>query len=79
MTFRKFKDQWEKEFLPNKDKELRDGQWLMICLANIWSNEYLRIVQSIGCLQEDLDCFYKDEKMQNTWDHLEKVWHNYPN
>ena len=79
MTFQEFKYQWDKELLPIKDNELREGQWLMICLANVWPKEYHRIIHSIGCLQNEIDCFYIDERMQITWEHLENVWHNYPN
>lgn len=78
MTFQEFKILWEKKLLPSKSKELRDGQWLMICLNEVWANEYSRIVHSIGCIQKNTDCFYNDKIIPQTWHHLEEFWENFP-
>lgn len=78
MTFQEFKTKWEDELLPTKSEELRDGQWLMICLNEVWTNEYSRMVHSIGCVQKQVDCFYNDAIIPKTWGHLEEVWEGFP-
>lgn len=78
MTFQEFKILWEEELLPSKSKELRDGQWLMISLNEVWTNEYSRIIHSIGCIQQETDCFYNDTIIPKTWYHLEQAWEDFP-
>jgi hypothetical protein len=72
MTFKTFKNKWE-ESLKHKSPYIRKGQSLMSFLAEIWLEEYKRITST------DYDCFYSDKLINNTLEHLEKVWVNYRN
>lgn len=56
-----------------KEDYIRDGQALMLYLQKIWPAEYERITAT------EVDCFYNDDIISNTLNHLEKVWENYPN
>ena len=78
MTFNEFKDSWEKEILPEKSTQMREGQALINYLAKIWFNEYKRLVNNYY-KEDDINCFYQDTLINNTLDHLEKVWSKYPN
>ena len=59
------------EKLPTKNEYLRDGQFLMILLAEVWMEEYKAITAT------EFDCFYVDAKIPKTLEHLEKVWLNH--
>lgn len=72
MRYTEFKNKWEK-LLPVKPPYIREGQSLMSFLAEVWLEEYKRITTT------DVDCFYSDKLVNNTLEHLEKVWVNYPN
>ena len=78
MTYEEFKQKFDEEILPKKDSNLRDGQQLMIYLASVWMLEYSRI--SLGEYNKsNIDCFYNDRRMENTFQHLEENWSQYPN
>jgi hypothetical protein len=73
MTYLQFKNKWEVEILPNKEPNIRKGQSLMNFLFNVSAKEYKRMANT------DIHCFYNDDLINNTLEHLEKVWGNYPN
>ena len=70
MTYKEF-EQLYREKLPTKSEYLRDGQFLMILLADVWLEEYKAITAT------EFDCFYVDDKINKTLSHLEKVWLNH--
>jgi len=72
MEYLEFKNKWEESF-KHKPPYIRKGQSLMNFLAVVWLKEYKRITST------DYDCFYTDKLVNNTLEHLEKVWGNYPN
>lgn len=79
MTFTEFKQSFQNDILPNKPEFIREGQALMNYLADVWFEEYRRL-SSIDYYDEtNIDCFYNDRLIPNTWNHLNKVWGNYPN
>lgn len=80
MTYKEFKHIFETEILPNKPTFIRDGQALVNYLGEIWLEEYKRIssIHYYGW-KDGIDCFYNNNLIPNTWEHLEKVWKNYPN
>ena len=73
MTFEEFQKNWEDEVLSIRSPQIRKGQSLINYLAKIWFNEYKRITST-----ED-DCFYVDDLIPRTLDHLKQNWHKYPN
>lgn len=74
ITFKEFKNKWETEILPNKPKFIREGQALINFLGDVWIEEYKRISSVHYYDQTNIDCFFNDELIPNTWKHLEKVW-----
>lgn len=74
MTFKEFKNNFENDVLPKKQSFIREGQCLMNYLANVWFEEYKRISSVHYYDETDIDCFYNDKLIENTWRHLEKVW-----
>ena len=70
MTFSDFYTLYKSELL-NKTPFIRDGQMLMNLLGLHWLEEYKRITEA-----KINDCFYLDEKINNTLTHLLNVWHN---
>lgn len=79
MTYLEFKYNFETEILPNKPDFIREGQALMNFLGDIWFEEYKRISSVHYYDETNIDCFYNDKLIPNTWNHLVKVWSNYPN
>ena len=79
MTYDDFMSSFHNKILPNKETFIRHGQCLMSYLATVWKEEYVRLSSIHFYDRDDLDCFYRDELIQNTVDHLSKVWVNYPN
>ena len=79
MTFKEFKEQYEENWSSIQPEHIRKGQGLMNFLADIWPAEYRRVSSVYYYDQHDIDCYYKDELIPNTWEHLEKVWTNFPN
>lgn len=79
MTYKDFKTKWETEILSNKEGFIREGQALINFLGDVWFEEYKRISSVHYYDQKDIDCFYNDSLIPNTWKHLEKVWREYPN
>jgi hypothetical protein len=77
MTFNEFKTSWEENIKPC-NPQLRVGQSLMVYLCNIWVEEYKRLSSVHYYDETNIDCFYNDDLIQNTLNHLEKVWINYP-
>jgi hypothetical protein len=73
MEYLEFKKIWEEEEMHIKHPYIRKGQSLMSFLAEIWFEEYERMTTT------NVDCFYNDDLINNTLEHLEKVWGNYPN
>lgn len=61
-----------------KHFQMRDGQFLMNFLFDTWPKEYHRIVTTNTTDTKHIDCFYNDKYIDNTFKHLEKVWHKYP-
>ena len=62
-----------------RNKSLRKGQSLMIYLWEVWRDEYNRITSLDYYDETDIDCFYNDDLIPNTLEHLKKVWYKYPN
>jgi hypothetical protein len=79
MNFIEFKNNFEKDILPNKPEFIREGQALMNYLGDIWFEEYKRLSSVHYYDQTNIDCFYNDKLIPNILKHLEKVWINYPN
>lgn len=79
MNFATFKRNFYFKVLPYKDTNLRNGQKLMIYLNDIWKEEYLRLSSVHYYDAKNIDCFYNDKLINNTFTHLEKEWKNYPN
>jgi hypothetical protein len=79
MTFTEFKTTWELDILPNKNSLIREGQALINFLGDVWINEYKRISSTHYYNETNIDCFFNDRLIPNTFKHLEKVWSNYPN
>jgi len=79
MTFTEFKNNFEENILPNKPEFIREGQALMNYLGDIWIEEYKRLSSVHYYDETNIDCFYNDKLIPNTWNHLKKVWYNYPN
>lgn len=57
---------------------MRHGQFLMNFLFETWPKEYHRIVTTNTTDTKHIDCFYNDNYIENTFNHLEKVWNKYP-
>jgi len=74
ITFKEFKHKWEMEVLPNKPSFIREGQALINFLAEEWLEEYKRISSVHYYDRTDIDCFYNDSLIPNTWRHLEEIW-----
>lgn len=55
-------------------KEHRKGQHLMLLLCKIWPDEYKRISSIDYYDRTDIDCYYNDELIDNTINHLQSVW-----
>lgn len=79
MEFQEFKDNFLELIWNPEDQTLRKGQSLMIFLHEIWSKEYHRISSMDYYPEKNIDCFYNDKLIDNTFTHLEKEWKNYPN
>ena len=82
MTFEQFKEHYYQEIIPHKPPYIRKGQALFNLLSMKWPAEADRIIEakmSGDKEMEQVDCFAVDSRINNTLDHLEKVWSNYPN
>jgi hypothetical protein len=77
-TFEQFLKKWHNDVKPNRSKELREGQALMVFLRDTWSEEYKRITSVHFYDVNDIDCFYNDKLIPNTLTHLEREWKTYP-
>lgn len=60
-------------------KYIRKGQALMNYLAEVWYDEYKRISSLNYYDNDDIDCYYNDELINNTLNHLKNVWKNFNN
>ena len=78
MKYKKFRKAFEENILPNKPEFIREGQALMNYLGDVWLEEYKRLSSIHYYDETNIDCFYNDLLIPNTWKHLEKVWNNYP-
>ena len=74
MKFVDFYTQYVGEILHEKPTYIRSGQALMNFLHQIWPEEYQRIIQGTY-IGESVDCFYNDNFISVTINHLEKIWH----
>lgn len=73
LTFIEFIASWGKELKDGSNKDYRKGQLLMILLATVWLDEYRRItVNNVN--ENHVDCFYNDNLIVNTIEHLKNVW-----
>lgn len=79
MTYLEFKNSFETEILPNKPAFIREGQALINYLGDVWLEEYKRISSQHFYDETNIDCFYNNNLIPNTLNHLEKAWKNYPN
>ena len=68
ITFEEFLEEWNNFVSPTKNKYLRKGQALMNYLYEVWREEYLRLTNT------SLDCFYRDDIIPKTIDHLQQIW-----
>lgn len=78
MTFDRFNNELINVVWPNKPKYIRKGQALMNYLADVWFEEYKRISSVHFYDQTDIDCFHRDNLIDNTLAHLKRQWVNYP-
>lgn len=74
ISYSEFVTKYNGEILRNKKSFIRKGQALMIYLADVWYDEYIRLSSLSYYGETDIDCFYKDELIDNTLKHLKKVW-----
>ena len=79
MNYKEFKKELYENIIPNKHKDIRDGQAIINYLADVWFEEYKRLFSVHYYDETNIDCFYNDLLIPNTLKHLEKVWKNYPN
>ena len=79
MKYEEFKKEFEESVLPNKPEYIREGQALINYLGEIWLKEYKRISSVHYYDRTDIDCFFNDSLIPNTWVHLKEVWWAYPN
>lgn len=78
MTYEKFIESFN-EGLKTKPKYIRPGQYLMNKLYKEWNAEYIKLSSVHYYDQTDIDCYYNDSLIENTKEHLKKVWINFPN
>jgi len=79
MTYNEFFNYWQNNVLPNKHKDERNGQSLMNYLGDVWPKEYIRLTSVHYYDETDIDCYYNDKLIDNTLNHLSKIWYNFPN
>ena len=65
MSYSEFKSKIDNDL---KKYQLRYGQTVMNCLAEVWPKKHKEF------LATDLDCFYNDKKADRLLNHLEKIW-----
>lgn len=75
-TYLEFVTEWHTNILPNKPKHIRTGQCLMNYLADEWLSEYKKISSVHYYDKTNIDCFFNDDLLDNTLEHLERVWNN---
>ena len=68
ITFEEFLDTWQRVVEPSKHPSERKGQSLMNYLWTVWPEEYRRITAT------DVDCFYRDDLIPKTIEHLQQIW-----
>lgn len=78
MKFEDFKNKFYSEIVDKKPKTIRMGQALMNFLYDVWPEEYIRISSTNNPDKDTTDCYYRNELINNTFAHLEKVWQNFP-
>lgn len=76
MDFNDFIQHFYDNLLPNKKTGIRTGQAFMNYLHSVWPEEYNRISSIYFYDEDNIDCFYKDELIDNTIEHLRIVWKN---
>ncbi len=76
LTYRDFMTRWHTTILPKKDNYIREGQAFMNYLGEVWIDEYKRISSVHYYDRTDIDCFFNDQLIPNTINHLEKAWDN---
>lgn len=74
MKFEDFYTRYVGEILHEKPPYIRNGQALMNFLNEIWPEEYRRIIEG-EYVGESIDCFYNDNYISITINHLEKIWY----
>lgn len=74
INYEEFLANWYSKVLPNKPEYIRTGQALMNYLYEVHPEEYKRISSVHYYDRTDIDCFYKDELVENTLQHLKTVW-----
>lgn len=74
MTYEEFVSNLYTKVLPAKDSNLRVGQALMNYLSEVNNVEYKRIASIHYYDRTDIDCYYKDELIPNTLEHLKINW-----
>lgn len=74
MRFEDFYTRYVGEILPERPSHIRGGQALMNFLHEVWPEEYRRITEG-KYIGQSIDCFYNDDFISVTINHLEKVWH----
>ncbi len=78
MTYLEFEYNIVNNIIPNKPDYIRDGQSIINYLGDVWFEEYKRISSVHYYDKTNIDCFYNDDLIPNTFNHLEKVWKNFP-
>ena len=77
MTFEQFISEWEFKF-QHGPKHFRKGQSLMNYLADVWPSEYEKMVSIHYYDRTDIDCYYNDDLIPNTLQHLQDKWYKFP-
>ena len=57
-----------------KPNELRNGQHIINTLHSVWELEYKRLSSVHYYDRADIDCFFNDDLIPNTLEHLEEIW-----
>lgn len=74
VSLEEFLETYYKVVLPGKNKYIREGQALMNYLHSVWPEEYRRISSIHFYDRTDIDCFYRDDLIPKTIEHLSSVW-----
>ena len=75
ISYEEFVTNWKTLICPKTSQEVGGvGKSLMLYLLSVWPEEYTRLSSVHYYDRTDIDCYYKDELVDNTLEHLQSVW-----